>query len=65
MGRLLSGRQMLSLIYEHFATGSQNEQLYQIQDVMDLHCGGESELEGFWSTWTFLVGDVGNALSIE
>eukprot|EP00971_Amphidinium_carterae_P000121 2620-Amphidinium_carterae.1 len=45
IGRLLSGRQMLSLTYEHFATESQNEQLNQIQDVMDLRCGGESELE--------------------
>eukprot|EP00971_Amphidinium_carterae_P307894 6118963-Amphidinium_carterae.1 len=32
---------------------------------MDLRCGGEGELEGFWSTWTFVVGDVGNALSLE
>eukprot|EP00971_Amphidinium_carterae_P048648 958738-Amphidinium_carterae.1 len=64
-GRLLSGRQMLSLIYEHFATESQNEQLHQIQDVMDLRCGGEAELEGFWSTWTFVVEGVGSALSVE
>eukprot|EP00971_Amphidinium_carterae_P313233 6225284-Amphidinium_carterae.1 len=32
---------------------------------MDLRCGGEAELEGFWSTWTFVVGDVGSALSLE
>eukprot|EP00971_Amphidinium_carterae_P020762 409465-Amphidinium_carterae.1 len=56
---------MLSLIYEHFATESQKEQLHQIQDVIDLRCGGEAELEGFWLTWTFVVGDVGGALSVE
>eukprot|EP00971_Amphidinium_carterae_P324995 6455056-Amphidinium_carterae.1 len=65
VGRFFSGRQMLSLVYEHFATESQNKQLHQIQDVMDLRRGGEAELEGFWSTWTYVVGDVGSALTVE
>eukprot|EP00971_Amphidinium_carterae_P342388 6481670-Amphidinium_carterae.1 len=62
-GRMLAGRQILALVYEHYSTEAQSEQLYQLQDIMELRCTGDADLEHFWSTWGYVVGDVGGLLN--
>jgi hypothetical protein len=49
-GRMMKGRQALSIIYEHFRTSEEAGALHDSDDLMNVNMNGD-KLEAFIQTW--------------
>ena len=50
-GRMLRGRQILWMVYDHHKYDEERGSLYDFKDLMSVHFRGDSHLEAFLSNW--------------
>ena len=56
-GKLLKGRQLVWLIFDHFRLNADMKLVYDIEDITALEYPGDAQIHSFWRLWFMMVAE--------